>query len=88
MVFPDFVPIDLSPMSAITAVILFFYGAAGIFTYNLIKREFKRIGDDILKHEERLESGQETMSEMKTNIALTLQSVTRMERILERREEK
>ena len=87
MDFLNFIPLENRGMSIITAVVLFFYGAAGIFTYNLIKREFKRIGDDILKHEERLESGQETMSEMKTNIALTLQSVTRMERILERRRE-
>lgn len=85
--FPDFVPIELRGMSIITAVVLFFYGAAGVFTYNLIKREFVRIGKEITRHEAKLEVGQEIMAEMKTNIALTLQSVTRMERILERRKE-
>ncbi len=39
----------------------------------------------IKKHDDRLDAGQTDMAEMKTNIALTLQTVTRMERILEKR---
>jgi hypothetical protein len=85
--FPDFVPIEFRGMSMITAIILFFYGMSGGFIYSLIKREFKRIGAQIREHERKLEDGREDMAEMKTNIALTLQSVTRMERILEKRKE-
>lgn len=85
--FPDFVPVELRGMSIITAIILFFYGAGSGFVYSLFKREFKRVGDALKRHEERLEENRDDIAGMKTNIALTLQSVTRMERILERKKE-
>jgi len=85
--FLNFIPLENRGMSILTALTFFFYTVGFGYFYSTLKREFKHVNEKIKKHEERLESGQETMSEMKTNIALTLQSVTRMERILERRRE-
>lgn len=87
MVFPDFIPIELRGMSILTALTFFFYTVGFGYFYSTLKREFKMINAKITMHEEKLENGRETMAEMKTNIALTLQTVTRMERILERRQE-
>lgn len=85
--FPDFIPIELRGMSILTALTFFFYAAGFGFFYNTLKREFKHVNQRLQRHDDRLDAGQEDMAEMKTNIALTLQSVTRMERILERRKE-
>lgn len=85
--FPDFVPIEFRGVSIITAVILSFYAAIAGLSYSMFKREFKRIGKTLEEHEEKLENNRDDIAGMKTNIALTLQSVTRMERILERKKE-
>ncbi len=85
--FPDFVPIELRGMSILTALAFFFYTAGFGFFYTTLKRDFKRINTVLQKHEEKLEKTNGDIAEMKTNIALTLQTVTRMERILERRTE-
>ena len=83
VMFPDFIPIDLIPMSALTALCLFFFAYGFYIFRETMNKDIKRIDTILKEHETKLDNEQETMSEMKINIALTLQSVTRMERILE-----
>ncbi len=83
--FPDFIPIELRGMSILTALTFFFYTVGFGYFYSVMKREFRHMDQKIKKHDDRLDAGQTDMAEMKTNIALTLQTVTRMERILEKR---
>lgn len=88
MEFLDFIPIENRGMSVLTALTFFFYTVGFGYFYSTLKQELKSITDKIEQHNRRLDLGQEDIAEMKTNIALTLQTVTRMERILEHRKEK
>jgi cell division protein FtsL len=84
-VLPSFIPINLDGMSIFTAITFFFvFIGAGVMV-NYMKQELTRINDEIQKHEKKLGETQVDISEMKTNIALTLQTVTRMEKILDRK---
>ncbi len=85
MEFLNFIPIENRGMSILTALTFFFYTIGFGYFYSIMKQEFKRICEELKTHEDRLDHEQEDMAEMKTNIALTLQTVTRMERILEKR---
>ncbi len=50
----------------------------------MIKRDFKRITNELAVHEKKIDNGHENLAEMKTDIALLLQSVTRIEKLVER----
>jgi|GEM_PF-6350438 len=84
---PEFVPIESRGMSVITALIISFLSISGGFLYTLYKRDFKRINESLREHEMKLERNYDDISEMKTNIALTFQAVTRIEKILDRKED-
>lgn len=81
--FPDFIPIELRGMSILTALTFFFYTAGFGYFYSVMKREFRHMDQKIKKHEDKLDAGQTDMAEMKTNIALLLQSMNRIEKRLE-----
>jgi hypothetical protein len=82
--FPDFIPLENRGMSIITALTFFFYTVGFGYFYSTIKREFKRINTELIRHETKLDKYQGDISDMKTNIALTLQSITRIERTLDK----
>ncbi len=88
--FPDFIPIEFRGMSILTAITFFFYTVVFTFWYSIIKKEFKRICIELYKHEEKLIAGHDSLAGMKTDIALLLQSVTRIEKMIgqNRRDEK
>jgi TolA-binding protein len=49
-----------------------------------VDKLMKATNERVDSHQEKLESVKDDIAEMKTNIALTFQSVTRIERILEK----
>ena len=85
--FPNFVPLEFRGMSILTALTFFFVMMGFTYFHATLKREFKRIHIECDKHDNRLEQNRNDIAEMKTNIALTLQTVTRMERILDKQQE-
>jgi len=85
MIFPDFIPLALTPMSVLTAITLFFYAAGFGFFYSTVKREFRRINHELRRQETEITEVYKDIYGMRTDIALLLQSVTRMEELLGRR---
>ena len=86
MVF-DFIPLALTPMSVLTAITLFFYAAGFGFFYSTVKREFRRINHELRRQEVEITEAYKDLNGMKTDIALLLQSVTRIEKLLEQESE-
>lgn len=81
--FPDFIPIDETRgMSVVTAVVFFFYSIGFIFVNTMMWREMKRINETIEKHELKLTMEHESLNCLQTDVALLLQSVTRIEEML------
>ncbi len=70
-------------MSILTALTFFFYTIGFTFWYSMIKRELKRINVELQKHDSKINDGHDTLAEVKTNVALLLQSVTRIEKMIE-----
>lgn len=83
--FLNFIPIETRGMSILTAITFFFYTVGFGYFYSTMKQEFKRIFNELKTHEDRLNHEQEDMAEVKTNIALLLQSMNRIEEMLEKR---
>ncbi len=79
---PEFFPIEFRGMSIITAVSFFFIGIGVGFMWSVMKREFKRINKELDRHESKLEDRNKDISEMKTDIALTRQSVQNIEEMI------
>lgn len=85
MTFLDFVPVELEGMSIITAIFFFFAGVGACYFHTLIRREFGYIYNTLDEHKKEIDELQDNMGSIRTDIALLLQSVTRIEKSLERR---
>ena len=81
----ELIQIENRGMSVVTAIVISFYTVGFLYYASVLKREIKRITDDAMKQEVKIEKLKTDIGEMKTNIALTLQTVTRMEKILDKR---
>jgi len=69
-------------MSVFTAISFFFIGIGVGFMWSVMKREFKRINIEIDKHTEKLEERYQNIADMKTDIALTRQSIQNIEAMI------
>lgn len=82
MDFLDFIPIENRGMSVLTALTFFFAGVGLGFMWSVMKREFKRINKELEKHETKLDERCQDIAEMKTDIALTRQSIQNIEEMM------
>ena len=81
----ELIQIENRGMSVVTAIVISFYTIGFLYYASVMKREIKRINDDVMEQEVKIERLKTDIGEMKTNIALTLQTVTRVEKILDRK---
>ena len=77
----------MTPLSfgIITAMIFIFISIGWSVYYSMIKREFKRVNTELERHEEKIENTKDKFAKMQTDIALILQSIKTIEKILEKR---
>lgn len=85
MTFPDFIPLEFRGMSILTATFFFFAGLGACYMHTIIRREFSYIYNTLDDHEGKLDGFHDTLNDMKTNIALLLQSVQRIEETIKKR---
>lgn len=78
----ELIPIEMTGMSAITAIVLFFFVIGFIEYSKMIKKELEVINECLKKHEDKIDDTHEGMNAVKTDVALLLQSVTRIEDLL------
>lgn len=82
MDFLNFIPLENRGMSILTALTFFFAGIGLGFMWSVMKREFKRINKELDKHSIKLEERCTDIAEMKTDIALTRQSIQNIEEMM------
>ena len=95
MSFPDFIPIEYRGMSILTALFFFFTGVGSAFVIQSIKKDIATIDSKLntttsdfnfqkSRIAEEICRQNNEMSEMRTSIALLLQSTDRIEKYLEK----
>jgi hypothetical protein len=85
MDFLNFIPIEYRGMSILTLLVFCFcFIGFGVYS-GMVKREIARIDTDIEEQCKRITTGNDSINDMKTDVALLLQSVTRIEKMLDKK---
>jgi hypothetical protein len=83
--FLNFIPIEYRGMSILTLLVFCFcFIGFGVYS-GMVKREITRLDTDIAEQSKRISSGNNSINDMKTDVALLLQSVTRIEKMLDKK---
>ncbi|MDP2754426.1 MAG: hypothetical protein Q8P40_08560 [Nitrospirota bacterium] len=80
----NIIPIELRGMSIFTLIFFGFTGIAFKFVWDIMKKELKDINTRLDQHSKKLEDRNKDISEMRTDIALTLQAIKNIEKMIKR----